>query len=45
MNPNSIFSKIPMEIRREGIKVETLVRAESRVVVQGEETDLFTGIE
>ena len=44
MNPNSIFSKIPIEIRREGMKVETLVRAESRVVVQGEETDLFTGI-
>ncbi len=44
MNPNSIFNKIPAEIRREGMKVETLVRAESRVVVQGEETDLFTGI-
>lgn len=45
MNPNSIFNKIPMEIRRDGIKLETLVRAESRVVVQGEETDLFTGVE
>lgn len=45
MNPNSIFSKIPIEIRKEGLKVETLVRAESRVVVQGPETDLFTGIE
>lgn len=45
MNPNSIFSKIPMEIRRDGIKLETLVRAESRVVVQGDETDLFAGIE
>lgn len=45
MNPNSIFNKIPEAIRREGIQIETLVRAESRVVVQGEETDLFTGIE
>lgn len=45
MNPNSVFSKIPPEIRREGMRVETLVRAESRIVVQGLETDLFTGIE
>lgn len=45
MNPNSVFNKIPQEIRREGMKVETLVRAESRVVVQGAETDLFTGVE
>jgi mycothiol S-conjugate amidase len=45
MNPNSLFSKIPLEIRKEGMKVETLVRAESRVAVQGPETDLFTGIE
>lgn len=45
MNPNSIFNKIPMDIRKEGLKVETLIRAESRIVVESEETDLFTGIE
>ena len=45
MNPNSIFSKIPIEIRKDGMKVETLIRAESRVVIQEPETDLFTGIE
>ncbi len=44
MNPNNIFSKIPPELRREGLKVETLVRAESRVVVTEPETDLFTGL-
>ncbi len=45
MNPNSIFNRIPPEIRREGMQVETLVRAESRVVVPPElETDLFAGI-
>jgi LmbE family N-acetylglucosaminyl deacetylase len=45
-NPNSIWGKIPQDIRREGLKVETLVRADSRIVVpQGIETDLFTGIE
>jgi LmbE family N-acetylglucosaminyl deacetylase len=46
MNPNSIFAKIPPQIRREGLKVETLIRAESRVApVQGVEDDLFVGIE
>lgn len=46
MNPNSIWSKIPAEIRREGLKVETLIRAESRVTpIQGVEDDLFAGIE
>ena len=45
MNPNSIFSKIPVELRKEGMKIETLIRAESRIVVQGDETDVFTGIE
>ena len=45
MNPNSIFSKIPIEIRKEGMKVETLIRAESRIVITEPETDLFTGIE
>lgn len=45
MNPNSIFSKIPIEIRKDGMKVETLIRAESRVVVQEAETDLFTGVD
>jgi len=45
MNPNSLFTKIPPELRKEGMKIETLVRAESRVVVQGEETDLFTGVD
>jgi LmbE family N-acetylglucosaminyl deacetylase len=44
-NPNSIWGKIPPDIRREGLKVETLIRAESRLVVPpGIETDLFTGI-
>ena len=42
MNPNSIFSKIPIEIRKEGMKVETLIRAESRIVITEPETDLFT---
>lgn len=46
MDPNAIWSKIPPEIRREGLKVESLVRAESRVAVTDEnETDLFAGIE
>ena len=45
MNPNSIFSKIPMEIRKDGMKVETLIRAESRVVIQESETDLFMGVD
>lgn len=45
-NPNSIWSKIPQDIRRAGLAVETLIRAESRVVVPpGIETDLFIGIE
>jgi len=45
-NPNSIWSRIPQEIRREGLKIEALIRAESRVLVPpGLETDLFTGIE
>ncbi|MBI3742206.1 MAG: hypothetical protein HY257_10700 [Chloroflexi bacterium] len=45
-NPNSFWNKIPPEIRREGIKVETLIRAESRVQVAREpmEEDLFAGI-
>ncbi|MBI5034542.1 MAG: PIG-L family deacetylase [Chloroflexi bacterium] len=45
LNPNSTFAQIPPEIRREGMKVETLVRAESRVVVTEPETDLFVGVE
>jgi LmbE family N-acetylglucosaminyl deacetylase len=46
MDPNTIWSKIPPEIRKEGMKIETLVRAESRVSpVQGIEEDLFAGIE
>ena len=45
-NPNSIWGKIPQDIRRDGLKDETLIRAESRIVVPpGIETDLFTGIE
>jgi len=32
-NPNSIWDKIPQDIRRDGLKVETLIRAESRIVV------------
>ena len=46
MNPNSVFNQIPQAIRREGLKIETLIRAEARIVVPpGIETDLFTGIE
>ncbi len=46
MNPNSIFAKIPQDIRREGMKIETLVRVESRVMpILGVEDDVFAGIE
>jgi LmbE family N-acetylglucosaminyl deacetylase len=46
MNPNSIWSKIPVEMRRAALATETLIRAESRVVVAEEiETDVFAGIE
>lgn len=46
MNPESIFAKIPPEIRKEGLKVETLIRAESRVApLQEIEDDLFIGVE
>jgi LmbE family N-acetylglucosaminyl deacetylase len=46
MNPNRIWDKIPQDIRRAGLAVETLIRAESRVVVPpGMETDVFAGIE
>ncbi len=46
MDPNSFWGKIPPEIRKEGLKVETLVRAESRVAPpQDVEDDLFAGIE
>ncbi|MBI5304873.1 MAG: PIG-L family deacetylase [Chloroflexi bacterium] len=46
MNPNSIFAKIPPEIRREGMGTETLIRVESRVApLQGVEEDVFAGIE
>jgi LmbE family N-acetylglucosaminyl deacetylase len=46
MNPNSIFAKIPPEIRREGLMTETLIRAESRVAQPpGVEEDVFAGIE
>lgn len=46
MSPNSFWSKIPPEIRKEGLRVETLVRAESRVSVASGtvEEDLFEGI-
>ena len=46
MDPNSIWRKIPPQIRREALKVETLVRAESRVApTQDIEDDVFAGIE
>ncbi len=46
MDPNNIFAKIPQEIRKEGMKVETLVLAESRVApLEGIESDLFRGVE
>ena len=45
MDPNSMWSKIPERIRREGMKTETLIRAESRVEpFQGVEDDLFVGV-
>lgn len=45
MDPNTPFAKIPPEMRREGMKVETLVRAESRVAPpDGTEHDLFEGM-
>ncbi len=47
LSPNSFWSKIPIEIRKEGIRVESLVRAESRVPVSNGvvEEDLFVGVE
>ncbi len=46
MDPNNIWSKIPPEVRREGMRVEMLVRAESRVAPSDAiETDLFADIE
>ena len=46
MDPNSMWSKIPENIRKEGLKTETLIRAESRVEpLQGIEDDVFAGIE
>ena len=46
LNPDSFFRKIPQDVRKDGMKVETLVRAESRVApMQGVEEDLFAGIE
>jgi LmbE family N-acetylglucosaminyl deacetylase len=46
MDPNSMWSKIPERVRKEGMKVETLIRAESRVeAFQGIEDDLFHGVE
>ncbi len=45
MDPNSMWSKIPERVRKEGMKVETLIRAEARVeAFQGIEDDLFVGI-
>jgi LmbE family N-acetylglucosaminyl deacetylase len=46
MDPNSMWSKIPERVRKEGMKVETLICAESRVeAFQGIEDDLFYGVE
>ncbi len=46
MDPNSMWSKIPERVRQEGMKVETLIRAESRVApIDGIENDLFAGID
>lgn len=46
LNPDGIWRKIPPEIRKEGLKVETLVRGESRLLPpQGIEQDLFEGVE
>jgi hypothetical protein len=41
-----MWSKIPERMRKEGMKVETLIRAESRVApAEGVEEDVFSGIE
>ena len=46
LDPKNVWQRIPREVRREGMKVEMLVRAESRVApLQEIETDLFAGIE
>ncbi len=46
LNPNNLFAKIPPEIRKEGLKVETLILSESRVApLEGIESDLFRGVE
>lgn len=46
LNPNNLFAKIPPEIRKEGMKVESLVLAESRVAPpDGIESDLFERLE
>lgn len=46
MDPNNIFAKIPPDVRKEGMKVESLIRAESRVApAEGLEHDLFAGID
>jgi len=46
IDPNGIWSKIPAEFRRAALATETLIRAESRVLVTDEiETDVFVGIE
>lgn len=45
MNPNSLWNKIPPEMRRAALATEMLIRAESRVIVAEEiEADLFAGI-
>jgi LmbE family N-acetylglucosaminyl deacetylase len=46
MDPNSMWSKIPERIRKEGMKTETLIRVESRIEpIEGVEDDLFAGVE
>ncbi len=46
MDPNNMFAKIPPDIRKEGLKVETLILAESRVAPRDEiECDLFERLE
>lgn len=46
MSPNSPFAKMPVRVRKEAMKLETFICAESRVGrIQGVESDVFVGIE
>lgn len=45
LGPNTLFAKIPMDVRREMSKIETFMLVEARGLrPQGVETDLFEGV-